>query len=145
MRFSRRHLVPTVLALVGLGILLDHLIVTDVEAIEALAERAETAARERDFETLEGLLSESFRYDGRDRARTVAYVKSQVQRITPQKVGFNLDHIQVEGDRATARAHIVAEAMGSRILLTAEIELARTEEGWRLDRVGTVQPGWGTR
>ena len=127
-----RRWVWILLGLVAAVVLVERLIVTDAESIEALVEDAEEAGNARDWDALLGLLSPEFVYEGRDREETVALVQRLVTRFDPQGVTFSISKLEIQGDRATARARINVRALGRVLPLASDVSFARTPDGWAL-------------
>ncbi len=119
-----------VLVLLAYGI--ERLIVTDAEALQAVANDAAAALRDRDWDHLEGLLTVDFTHDGRDRAATVAYARTLVMRYRPVGVRIGLTEIQVQDDDAEARAIIEATVLGRPAGRAVHVRFRRTAGGWRL-------------
>ena len=129
--FVRPHFIALLLiTLVAVGI--ERLIVTDAEAIEALGETVATAMEERDFEALDSLLDEAFQYRGRDRAETLKHVRSLLSKYKPTGIQIQLQQIEVDEDRATAKGVILGQAYGRPAQFQMDVVLQRTEEGWKL-------------
>ena len=125
------------ICLTGLVLLVEHLIVTDAEAIEALGERAARAAADRDFGALGEVLADDFRYGSRDKASTLAYVQSLLGKHKPMGIEVTLFEIKVKDERATARGVVRAQVYGRPIGVGIDAELIETEEGWRLLRINS--------
>lgn len=139
-------MLPTIrsqlLALVALTcivLLVEHLIVTDAEAIEALAARAAKAAGERDFAALGRLLSDDFRYGTRDRAETLAHVESMLRKHPATGIEIDVYEIRVDDGHATAKGLVRAQVYGRPFGVHVDVELVETEDGWKLDRVQSAQ------
>lgn len=115
-----------VIALVVFGI--ERLIVTDKEAIEAVADEMAVAIQERQLERLEPLLHPEFEFAGRDRTETIAYVRGLVQKYQPMGAKVVFVDIQVEGDTGTADGVIQATVMGRPQQVRVKAVFARTED-----------------
>jgi len=122
-----RLLALMILALAAYGV--ERLIVTDTEAIEGLAEAMAEDIRTSSWDALEGRLHEEFTYDGKDRAATVAHVRSLVGRYHPTEVGVILFDIEVDGDDARAKGQIWGRVVGRSVRVTIAAKLRRTDEG----------------
>ena len=96
---------PHFLGLLLLGLVvfgIERLIVTDEEAIEQVAQSMSDAIAEQRFEDLEPLLHAEFEFQGKDRAETIAYVRSLVRKYKPIGAQVALVDIQVEDDTGVA-------------------------------------------
>lgn len=123
------------IALTAVGLLVAHLIVTDAEAIEALAERMARAAAERDMQALGEALSEDFTYGSRDRAATLAHVEGLLGKHKPVGIEVNLYEIRVDDGRATAKGVVGAQVYGRPMRVQIDVELIETDDGWKLVKV----------
>jgi DNA-binding GntR family transcriptional regulator len=129
---------PTFLALLAIALLaygIERLIVTDAEAIEALAERAGRAVADRDWENLRGCLSEDFHYGSLDRDGTVTLVRRLVERHDPKGIRVLMQHIEVHGDEAQAEGIVVGRAYGRPARVVVSVDLRRVDGDWRIARV----------
>jgi len=122
-----------VLVLAAYGI--ERLIVTDAEELQTLAEDAATAVQGRDWTGLASLLDEDFTYAGRDRAATLAYVRSLVSRYQPTATRIDLTAIEIDGDEAQAEGLVRATALGRSAGLEVRAWFRRTADGWRLRKI----------
>lgn len=125
-----------VIALVVFGI--ERLIVTDKEAIEAVADEMAVAIQERQLDRLEALLHPEFEFGDRDRAETVAYMRSLVGKYQPMGTKVVFVDIQVEDDTGTADGVIRATVMGRLQQVRVKAVFARTEDDeWLLRKVSS--------
>ena len=122
------------LALVVFGI--ERLIVTDEEAIQQSAEALSEAIETEDYEALEALLHPEFRFQGRDRSETIAYIRAQVRKYKPIAPQVVLVDIQVEGDTGRVTGAVQATVYGRPQQLRIEGTFVRTEDDeWLLREV----------
>ncbi len=123
------------IALIGIGLLVAHLIVTDAEAIRALADRTAGAAAERDMQALGEALSADFTFGSRDRAGTLEHVQGLLQKHKPTGIGVDLYELRVDDARATAKGVVSATAYGRPMRVQIDVDLVKTDDGWKLSRV----------
>lgn len=123
-----------VLAMAAFAI--ERLIVTDAEAIEALAERAAQATFERDWTALEACLDEDFHYGRLDRRGTLDLVQGLVARHNPTRVSVTLFDIEVDGTAAKAKGIVAGTAYGRPVQVRVEAELRYVDdERWVLSKL----------
>lgn len=129
------------LALLGLGVLVERLIVTDREAVEAVLEEAVSAFEAGDLERLGGLIDETYLAAGRDRARVVAYAETVRRLYRPSQTSVHVQEVTVEGDDAKARLRVWTLVTPGRIPVDLEVRLRRRPQGWRI--AGAEVRGFG--
>lgn len=111
---------------------IERLIVTDAEAIQALADETARALTERKYDHLHEVMDEAFRYQGKDRTATIRHVRGLVEKHKPLAIDIKLPEIEIEEDTATARGYVAAQVYGRPVHYPIEAELVRTEDGWML-------------
>jgi len=119
--------------LVGYGI--ERLIVTDREAIEALAAETAAAIQAGDFEGLTNKLHAEFEYGDRDRDQTVAFVRTAVRKFRPVGTRIVLFEITVNGETATAAGQVTATVLGRLQQLRIDAVFRKGEEGWQIKEI----------
>jgi hypothetical protein len=112
------------------GYLIERLIVTDAEAIEALLERAVAAVDHGDFDVFRDTIDEEYSQDGRDRDGIVKFVSEEYRHWRPSGLRLDVLEVKVTGDEAEARIALRARDPGGRVL--AEVHLVRRAGGWRI-------------
>ena len=138
---SVRPVFLILLALVGVGVLVERLIVTDKEAIENLVEDAEDAFNERRFDDLVETLVPDFQYAGRDRDATRAYLQRMAKRFEAAGADVVLGEPQVDGDAATAQATVRMRVLNQLAAIPVSIRFARVDGRWRFKQ---ASPGYGS-
>jgi hypothetical protein len=133
-----RSLLIAALLAVGLGFLIERLVVTDTEAIEALLEEARDAAKDREWARLRPLLSDDFVWQGRNADETVAEVARLAERHGPTMIEVAWGAVaparlrcDVEVD---VRARVGLYHHGVRVRVT----FAKEKDGWRMLEVQTL-------
>ena len=130
---------PHFLGLLLLGLVvfgIERLIVTDEEAIEQVAQSMSDAIAEQRFEDLEPLLHAEFEFQGKDRAETIAYVRSLVRKYKPIGAQVALVDIQVEDDTGVAVGIVSGTVYGRPQQVRVEATFERTEDDeWVLRKV----------
>ena len=129
---SLRSLLLVLLGTVALGIAIERLVVTDVEAIEGLVADGETAFNERNFADLAPLLHPDFEFGGRDRAATLEYLERLARRFQAAGADVVLDEPQVSGDEAQASARVRLRVLNQFSELPVSLQFVRLEDGWVL-------------
>src|SRR5262245_56716570 len=109
---SKRSLLVGLLLAVGLGILIERLVVTDAEAIEALLEEANDAAKDREWRRLRPLLSDDFTWQGRDADATVAEIERLAERNRPTWIEMRWGAIAPARLRCDVEVEVRAAAYG---------------------------------
>lgn len=118
--------------LAALGFLLERLIVTDEEAVEALVEDAAKAVREGDFQALTALLALDFEAEGRERDEAVAWIRTLTRRWRPLGVEAKVQKVEVEGDTAKAPTLVSMTVMARPVRFLVEVDCKKTDRGWRI-------------
>jgi hypothetical protein len=119
------------------------LIVTDKEAIEAVAEAMSAEILAGEWESLEGHLHEEFKYGGMSRGKTVAYLKQLAEQHGPNEVAVTFEAIEVTDDRAKAKGWIRARTVstGERFAqVQFDARLVRSDDGWLLMEIVGASP-----
>lgn len=136
---SRR---PPILALLlGLTLLafvVERLVVTDLEALEAWAERATAALQASDMEAFDDLITEDFTYGRMDREAALRFAESASRQVSESGIQIVLRKIEIDGDTAEATAQIFGTAIGRRYRLETPVRLERGDDGWRLAHADAV-------
>jgi hypothetical protein len=120
------------LLVVGLGVLVERLVVTDREAIEQVLKEGLEAARARDFARMRPLLSDSFSWNrlGPDEA-----VES-LQRLMgdhPARISATWGPIEPEGDRCVVDVSVTVMPYAG--LFPVRVTFVRENGDWRVREV----------
>ena len=129
------------LGLVALFVVIERAIVTDEEAIEALLEDLEDAAREQDWDRFLAVLHVDYQAEGRNAEEAVEYAASLMKQYRPVDLTMYVGNIDVDGDDAEARTNVGATVSGQPIRVKVAIDLKRTDDGWRVTAARPL--GWG--
>jgi hypothetical protein len=127
-----RSLLIGLLIAVGLGVLIERLVVTDTEAIEALLEEARDAAKDREWNRLRPLLSDSFTWHGLGPDETVAELTRLAERNRPTLIEVNWGAVAPSRLRCEVDVEVRAFAYGGRYGGTVRVVFAKERDGWRL-------------
>jgi len=131
---TRPRLLLAAVALVGgLAWLVERLVVTDAEAVEAVLERAAADASRGAWDAVADALDEGFREGGRDGAAFVAWARAQWTRAALRAITVDVLDVRVEGDRAAARVDARLQPYAQRVPGTVELE--RRDGTWRIVRI----------
>lgn len=123
----------TLLPLLGVAaFVVERLVVTDAEAVEARIEAAAEAADRRDFEALRAYLSRDFSADGRDREAFADWVERQVRAGDPRGIEVDLDEVTVGEGEARVRGELRFGAWGRTLHAKFEARLVLEEDEWRI-------------
>lgn len=120
------------LLLVGLGILVERLVVTDREAIEGALEEALAAARARDAARLRPLLSDEFTWNRLGPDEAVQAVQSLLD-LHPARIDAKWGPIEPAGDRCVVEVSVTVHPYGG--LFPVRVTFVREEAGWRVREV----------
>jgi|GEM_PF-6871712 len=123
---------PLVLLALGLGVLVERLVVTDTETIEALLERAQAALRERAPERLRQLLSEDFEHSGRGPDEAVEEARRLIERHRPTLIEIDPGPIVVGRGQAEVDVVVRALAYGGSSWWGFRLVLRHEDSGWRV-------------
>jgi hypothetical protein len=132
----------SLLAALGLGLLLERWIVTDREAIERLLRDAAESARRGDWDAVRAALADDF--EGEDPARVVERARALASRA-PGAWSLSVEEVLVEGDEAAARVRVHLAGFrpgGGGLAAEGRLGLARTGSGWRVRSISTDDPRW---
>lgn len=122
-----------VLAVVaGLVLLVERLIVTDAEAVEALIERAAEAVRQGDFEALADTLEADFTVDGRTGEEALTWIRRLYRNFRPLGIEVEIGEIEVVDDRAMAPTVVSMTVMARPFRFAASVHCQRTDGDWRI-------------
>src|SRR5262245_3409194 len=127
-----RSLLIGLLIAIGLGVLIERLVVTDTEAIEALLEEARDAAKERQWSRLPPLLSDPSTGYGRGPDETVAELTRLAERNRPTLIDVEWGAIAPARLRCEVDVEVRAFAYGGRYGGTVRVIFAKEPDGWRL-------------
>lgn len=131
---TRPRLLLAAVALVGgLAWLVERLVVTDAEAVEAVLDRAASDASRGAWDAVADALDDGFREGGRDRAAFVAWARAQWTRASLRAITVDVLDVRVEGDRAAARVDARLQPYAQRVPGTVELE--RRDGAWRIVRL----------
>jgi hypothetical protein len=124
----RRPLVVVGLAAaVALAFAVARLVETDEEAIESLLSGTAESAKRGDWAAVRRALADDF--EGHEPDAVVAWARGLVGSAAYPGWSFTVDAIEVDGDRAVARASVRLGPYGSH---SGEVGLAREDAGWRV-------------
>ena len=129
---------PLVLLALGLGVLVERLVVTDTEAIEALLDSAQAALRERALERLRPLLSEDFEHSGRGPDEAVEEARRLIERHRPTLLEIDPGPIVLDRGRAEVDVSVRALAYGGGYTGSLRLVLRHEDTGWRVLSVEDV-------
>lgn len=135
----RSRLFMVVVALAGIALLVDALIVTDEERLIVWSEQMSAAVSASDAEAMRPLFDPAFAYEGREVDEALAYAVSMRKRSGSQSVTIQLERIEIDGDLATAEGLILGAAMGRPVRLRSQLAFRKGEEGWVLTRASAVR------
>ena len=120
------------LALLGLGFLVERLVVTDAEAVEALVERAAESVREADFEALAATLDPEFTVEGRTGDEAVAWIRKLQRNYRPLGIEVEIGEIEVHEDRAMAPTEVSMTVMARPLSFRAAVHCRKVDGAWRI-------------
>lgn len=127
-----RSLLLAFLLAVGLGILVERLIVTDTEAIEALLEELRDAAKDREWNRLRPVLSDDFAWGQYGPDETVSEIERLVHRYPPTRIEVEWGAVAPARLRCEVDATVRAFGYGGAWLGKVRLTFAREKDGWRL-------------
>lgn len=131
---TRTRLLLAAIALVGgLVWLVERLVVTDAEAVEAVLERAATDASSGAWDAVADAFDDGYQEGGRDKAAFLAWAKAQWNRAGLRAITVDVLEVRVEGDRAAARVDARLQPYAQRV--PGSVELERRDGTWRIVRV----------
>ena len=126
-------------------LIVDPLVVTDRERLEALMERGRAAVEAGDDDALEPLVAEDYRFEGRTRPEFLRLCRGVLKKFAPMKVRFLRKEIRLEED---GRASVLLTAVvtprpGSEwpgpVRTEWVLHFVKEDESWR---VSGVKPLW---
>lgn len=120
------------LLLVGLGLLVERLIVTDAEAVEGLLEDARRAVQARDLAGLRPLLDDAFVWNGLGPDEAVRRLQREVDRSGPTRIDVSWGAVEPRGDACDVAVHARVFAYGGLLPLEGRLTFVRTSAGWRI-------------
>jgi ketosteroid isomerase-like protein len=122
-----------VLALIiGLIVLVERLIVTDAEAVEAVVEQAADAVKQGDFAALADLLDMDYKGEGGDKDGAIAYAQRIWGQWRPMGLRAAVGQVEVNGDEASAPTMVRGQVLGRPFGIRVGFGLKRTDDGWRI-------------
>ena len=125
----------------GVVYLVDRLVVTDREAIEALVERAVQTTREGDFEALGELVDLEYEGKGGSREGVLRLVKSTWSTWRPVQLDADIGEIDVQEGTGEAPVVVTGQVAGQPIALRLAVRFVEREDGWKIAAARIV--GWG--
>jgi hypothetical protein len=140
MRFRPSLWLGALLLIGGLVFLVERLIVTDAEAVEALVEQAAEAAREGDFEALGALLMPEFTVEGRTGKEAVDWIRKLRRNYRPLGIEVEVGDVQVAEDRSRAPTLVSMTVMARPVRFRAAVHCQRIDGGWRI-AAAILDPG----
>jgi ketosteroid isomerase-like protein len=124
----------------GLVLLVERVIVTDAEAVEALVQRAAEAVREGDFEALAATLGAGFTVEGRTGKEALDWIRKLRRNYRPLGIDAEVGEVEVSEDRAVAPTVVSMTVMARPVHLRAAVHCRRAEDGWRIT-AAILEPG----
>ena len=124
----------------GLVLLVERLIVTDAEAVDALVQRAAEAVREGDFEALAATLGAGFTVEGRTGEEALDWIRKLRRNFRPLGIEAEVGEVEVSEDRALAPTVVSMTVMARPVRLRAAVHCRRGEDGWRIT-AAILEPG----
>lgn len=140
MRFRPSLWLGALLLVGGLIFLVERLIVTDAEAVEALVERATQAAREGDFEALAATLAPEFTVEGRTGEEALAWIRKLRRNYRPLGIEAEVGEVEVAEDRAMAPTLVSMTVMARPVRFRAAVHCQRANGEWRIT-AAILDPG----
>lgn len=119
-------------AVVGGFLLVDALVVTDEEAVEALVDDAADAVRRGDFEAFAALLATEYAGEGGDQAGAVRRARRAAADADVEGLRATLLDLEVDGDRARGPVKVAGSFLGTSGAVSLDVGFLRTPEGWRI-------------
>jgi len=116
----------------GLVYLVERLIVTDAEAVQALVERAAEAVREGDFEALAGTLGAEFTVEGRTGQEAVDWIRKLKRNYRPLGLEVEVGEVEVSEDRAMAPTQVSMTVLARPVRFDAAVHCQNTNGEWRI-------------
>ena len=150
--FTSRNLTLTFLALVGIVVLIERLIVTDKEAIEKSIDVICDAAAKGDTTTLHQFISPKYKFSGLDAAGFTEYVDATLKAIHLEKASIMKLDISVNQLYATVNLrtmiHVKADSDASKglgfegaAMIRLRLSMEKTESGWQVLECENQGPG----
>jgi hypothetical protein len=131
---TRTRLVFAAVALVGgLAWLVERVVVTDAEAVEAVLERAADDASRGAWDAVADAFDDEYQANGRDKAAFLAWAKAQWTRAALRAITVDVLDVRVEGERAVARVDARVQPYAQRVPGTVDLE--RRDGAWRIVRL----------
>jgi hypothetical protein len=123
---------PLLVLALGLGVLVERLVVTDTEAVEALLDEAIAAVKARELGRLRPLLADDFDFHGRGPEAALAEAQRLLDRHRPTLLELTPGPVVVAGSRAEVLLKVRALAYGGAYAGWLALGLVRERTGWRL-------------
>lgn len=125
---------------VGLGVLVERLIVTDTEAIEALLDEALEAGRARQLAPIRPHLADDFAYHGRGPDEALADAQRLFDSYKPTLVDLRRGPIVVVAPRAEAEVDVRIVAMAGLYAGRIGLVLRKDDGTWRIVEASDLPP-----
>jgi hypothetical protein len=116
----------------GIGVLVERLVVTDTEAVEALIADAFDRLKERDVTGLRPLLSDDFEHRGRGPDEALAHAQGLIDRHKPTLLELRRGPVVAVAPRAQAEVDVKALAYGGGWIGRLRLTLRKESAGWRI-------------
>ncbi len=117
---------------VGVVVLVDALVVTDEEAIEAVVDQAAAAVRKGDFKALRALLADDYEGEGGDAEGAVGRARRGWEDLGGENLHADLLDLSVQGDEAQGVVKIGGSLLGRPGAASLHVGFQRIAEGWRI-------------
>ena len=111
---------------------IEHLIVTDREAIETLLAGAHGSVEREDWDGLAAAIAPDYAERGMDREKAVGWIRDLWRRSHMKSADLTVDDVRVDGDRAAARVTIRPGLGLGGWRFGGRVDVERRPEGWRI-------------
>ena len=126
-------------ALLAWGV--ERLVVTDREAIESLVEGAAAAVNRDDWDAVATAFDEEITAGAKTKAALLAWIRDAALRVHPTSLSAHVLDLKIAGDRARARVHASGGSNTGPFGVSAEVDLARREDGWKITGISEAELG----
>src|SRR5262245_1506603 len=140
-----KRLLLLVLAVAGLYVLVDHLIVTDKERVERVVRDVRDAVVRNDWAAVASFVDEDVTLGARDKASLVESWRSMWRASALSTIDADVSDVAVEGDRAAARVRVGPGGIVARSWGDGLVHFVRRDDGWKISGVDDVHYGGGIR
>jgi hypothetical protein len=140
-----KRLLLLVLAVAGLYVLVDHLIVTDTERVERVVRDVRDAVVRNDWAAVASFVDEDVTLGARDKASLVESWRSLWRASSLSAIDADVSDVAVEGDRAVARVRVGPGGLVARSWGDGRVHFVRRDDGWKISGVDDVHYGGGIR